>query len=147
MLDKTSFYSLRVILIMLVLFPVYTQMQSLFEFKDVNIPFNLKHEDMIIKSGKYDLEFFKHGAGQVFYLKIKKGNKTICLIPEGERVKYKNQSSLELLLIDPDIPDDCRLNIKRNPALKIAYIIFETGKRAMAYPYYKIRFKIGYEQE
>jgi hypothetical protein len=130
---------------MLVLFPAYAQLQSLFEFEDVNIPFDLKYEDLIIKSGKYDLEFFKHGEGQVFYLKIKKDNKTICLVSGGERVRYKNQSSLGLLLKDPDIPDDCRLKIKRNPALKIAYIIFETGKRAMAYPYYKIRFKIGYE--
>jgi hypothetical protein len=130
---------------MLVLFPAYAQLQSLFEFEDVNIPFDLKHEDLIIKAGKYDLEFFKHGENQVFYLKIKKGKKTICLVSGGERVRYKNQSSLDLLLKDPDIPDDCRLIIKRNPALKIAYIILETGKRAMAYSYYKIRFKIGYE--
>ena len=145
MLNKIYFHSLRIILIMVVLFPAYAQMQSLFEFEDVNIPFDLKHEDLIIKAGKYDLEFFKHGANQVFYLKIKKDNKTICLIAEGERVRYKNQSSLGLLRQDPDIPEDCRLKIKRNPALKIAYIIFETGKRAMAYPFYKIRFKIGYE--
>ncbi len=147
MLNKTYFYSLRIILIMLVIFPVYAQMQSLFEFEDVNIPFNLKYKDLIIKGGKYDLEFFKHGTGQVFYLKIKKAKKTICLIPEGEKVPYKAQSNRWLLLADPDIPEDCRLNIKRNPALKIAYIIFETGKKAQVYPFYKIRFKVEYEQE
>lgn len=145
MINKTYYYSLRIILIMLVLSPVHAQMQSLYQFEDVKIPFDLKHEDMIIKAGKYDLEFFKHGVSQVFYLKIKKDNKTICLVTEGERVRYKNQSIAILLLVDPDIPEDCKLNIKRNPALKIAYIIFETGKRAMPYPFYKIRFKLGYE--
>jgi len=144
MFDKVYIRFLRFTLILFLLLPMYAQMQSLFEFEDVNIPFNLKHEDMTIKSGKYDLEFFKHGANQVFYLKIKKKGKTICLISEGERVKYKNQSSLGLLRGDPDIPEDCKLNIKRNPALKIAYIIFETGKHMPVYSYYKIRFKVAY---
>jgi hypothetical protein len=130
---------------MLVFFPVYAQMQSLAEFEDVNIPFDLKYKDLIIKGGKYNLEFFKHGVNQVFYLKIKKGNKTICLIPEGERVKYKGQGNINLLMDNPDIPSDSRLSIKRNPALKIAYIIFETGKRANVYPFYKLRFKVEYE--
>ena len=103
------------------------------------------YEDNIIKKGKYTLEFVRHGPGQVFYLKIKKGKKTICLISGGERVKYKNQGSLSKLMSDPDIPDDCKLKIKRKPALKIAYIIFETGKKALVCPFYKIRFKVEYE--
>ncbi len=147
MFKKIYFNSLRLILIMLLLYPVHAQLHSLFEFEDVNIPYDLKYKDLIIKSGKYNLEFLKHGPNQVFYLKIKKGNKTICLVAGGERVRYKNQGSLDLLSKDPDIPDDCKLNIKRSPALKIAYVIFETGKRAMVYPYYKIRFKIEYEQD
>ena len=51
---------------MLVSLPVYAQLQSLKEFEDVNIPFNLKYEDLIFKAGKYDFEFFTHGVGQVF---------------------------------------------------------------------------------
>lgn len=130
---------------MLSISPVSAQMQTLIEFEDVKIPYELQYEDTVIKSGKYDLEFLKHGPNQVFYLKIRKKNKTICLISGGEKVNYKNQGALDLLMDDPDIPDDHRLNIKRNPALKIVYVILETGKRARIYPFTKIRFKIKSE--
>jgi hypothetical protein len=146
MIAKQTWLCLFIVILSVLAFhPVFAQMQSLKEFKNVDIPFNLKFEDLILESGKYTLEFIKHGMGDVFYLRVKKKNKTICLIPKGERVKYKDQSSYFDLMDDPDIPDKPKLNIKRNPALKIAYIIFETGKKSKLHPFLKIRFKLEYE--
>jgi len=147
MINKSFAFLLRFVLILFLFIPAQAQLQSLCEFKNVKIPFTFKPGDMIIESGQYDLEFFKHGVGQVFHVKIRKGRKTICVIPEGERINYQNQGNLSLLRQDPEIPEDCRLQIKRNPALKIAYIIFETGKRSAFYPFYKIRFKVPYEDK
>jgi len=46
---------------------------------------------------------------------------------------------------DPEIPKNAKLQIKRNPALKIVYIIFESGKHAQICTLHKIRFKVEYE--
>jgi hypothetical protein len=48
--------------------------------------------------------------------------------------------------LDPDIPDRSKFQIKRNPALKIAYLIFETGRHHPAYPLTKVRFRLQYEE-
>lgn len=128
---------LRILLIMILLCPAIAQMKLICEFKDVEIQFNLKHEDYIFEKGKYDFELLR--MGNVFYLRIKKKEKPICLIPGGEKLNYEK-------LTDPDIPKHAKLNIKKNPALKIAYIIFETGSHHPDYPFIKVRFKLEYEE-
>jgi hypothetical protein len=118
----------------------FAQLQELGEFKDINLPFTLKYEDQIFEKGKYDLIFLRNFPS-TFLLKIKKQGKTICLIPGGEKVNYPEQGNLNLLQMNPDIPKFGKLTIKRNPALKISYIICETGKQTQVCPFYKIRFK------
>lgn len=145
LIKKITANILGILLILILFWPAKAQMQTLGEFEGVEIPVNLKHEDIVIEKGKYDLEFIKHGQN-AFYLKFKKKGKTVCLIPGGERVMYENQGDLTLLGLDPDIPENARFKMKKNPVLKIAYIIFETGKHSMICPYYKIRFKIKYEE-
>ena len=142
---RTYFIALRFLLLMFLLVPANAQMQTLMKFEDVKIPFDMQYEDTDIKSGKYDLEFLKHGPNQVYYLKIIKKNKTVCLVSGGKKVDYKGQGSVSLLMKDPDIPEDAKLSVKRNPVLKIAYVILETGKHAKPYPFLKIRFKIKSE--
>jgi hypothetical protein len=118
--------------------------EELHEFKEVKIPWTIKHEDMVIKKGEYDLLFIRQSYG-FFHLKIKKKGKTVCIIPYGERVRYKNQGDFFRLSEDPDVPKNAKLTFKRNPVLKIAYIIFETGKHTQICPFHKIRFKLKYE--
>jgi hypothetical protein len=49
-------------------------------------------------------------------------------------------------MFDPDIPQRSKFRIKRNPALKIAYLIFESGSHHPDYPTIKVRFKLEYEE-
>jgi hypothetical protein len=119
----------------------FAQLQELAEFKGINLPFALKYEDQIFEKGKYDLIVLRN-LPMTFLLKIKKQGKTICLISGGEKVNYPDQGNLNLLQMNPDIPKFAKLTIKRNRALKIAYIIFETGKQTELCPFHKIRFKL-----
>ena len=137
---------LSILLVLFLSSPSFAQIQELMEFQDVKISWTLKYKDIIIEKGKCDLVFLRHGTNtRLFYLKIKKRGKTICLIPKGERVKYKDHGNLLALHNDPEIPKNAKLQIKRNPALKIVYIIFESGKNAGICPFHKIRFKVEYE--
>jgi len=137
---------LGILLILFLSSPSIAQLQELHEFKGVKIPWTLKYEDIVIEKGNCDLIFLRHGTNtRLFYLKIKKKGKTICLIPKGERVAYKDQGNLLALQNDPEIPKNAKLQIKRNPALKIVYIIFESGKHTQICALHKIRFKLKYE--
>jgi len=142
---KISVNILGILLILLLFTAAKAQMQTLGEFEGVKISVNLKHEDTVVEKGKYDLEFVKHGQNS-YYLKFKQKNKTVCLITGGERVLYENQGNEALLNDDPDIPVNARFKMKKNPALKLAYLILETGKHTMICRFYKIRFKIKYEE-
>ena len=117
-------------------------MTSVYKFKGVAIPFNLKYEDTIFKKGKYDFEILIHHKQQVFYLRILKKGKGLCLM-SGERLKYKSYGFEKMK--DPKIPDQPTLRIKKHPTGKIVNIIFESGKKTAIYPFEKIRFKLEYE--
>lgn len=119
----------------------FAQLQELAEFKDVTLPFSLKSENALIEKGKYDFVLMKN-LPEVFLLKIKSKGKTVDLISGGEKINYPAQGDITLLQMDPDIPKLAKLSIKSNPALKIAYIIIETGKQARRCPFLKIRFKL-----
>ena len=117
------------------------QMQELAEFKGVNLPFALKSENVLLEKGKYDFILIKN-LPNFFLLRIKKQGKTISLISGGEKIDYPGQGNLGLLQNNPDIPKFGKLTIKRDPTLRIAYIILETGKQAALCPLHKIRFKL-----
>jgi len=133
---------LIIFLIMVLSCPAVAQMKRLYKFKAVEIPFNLKHEDSIIQKGKYDLEFLRQQAQPVYYFRIIKGRKKLCLV-RGEQLAYKTHGTGQLS--DPNIPENPTLRIKKNPKEKILYIIFETGKKTRIYPFVKVRFKMEYE--
>jgi hypothetical protein len=114
-----------------------SQMNTVCEFEGVKVPFTLKDEESMFERGKYDFELLK--MTNIFYLRIKKDGKPVCLKPHGEKVEYED-------LTDPEIPQRSKFQIKRNPALKIAYIIFETGSHHPEYPSVKVRFRMKYEE-
>jgi hypothetical protein len=134
---------LLIFFLMLCFGQALAQTQELAEFKDINLPFALKSENVLLEKGKYDFVLIRN-LPNVFLLKIKKQGKTVDLISGGEKINYPAQGDITLLQNSPDIPKFGKLTIKSNPALKIAYIILETGKQARLCPYHKIRFKLEY---
>lgn len=143
MFFKRIFTNLLLIFLIIILFyPAAAMMTSVYKFKGVAIPFDLKYKDSIFKKGKYDFEIVFHHQQQVFYLRIIKKRKGLCLIP-GERLKYKSYGFEKMK--DPKIPDQPTLRIKKYPKGKTVNIIFESGKNTAIYPLEKVRFKLEYE--
>jgi hypothetical protein len=106
----------------------------------VNVPFNLVHEDEILKKGKYDFEILKDFRQAIYYLRIKKKNKRICNIL-GEYLYYKQRGAIN----DSEVPDKPKFGMRRNSVTKDVIIIFESGRKYTKYPFVKIRFKMKYE--
>lgn len=123
--------------------PAFAQMKRLYKFKGVQIPFNMKHEDLIIQKDTYNFEFLRHPTQPIFYLKIKKGGKTLCQL-QGKKLKYESYGWEKMRA--PDIPKKPRMRMKKNLEKKVLYIIFETGKNTRIYPLIKVRFQLEYEE-
>lgn len=116
--------------------PALAQWEDVTSFKDVQVPFDLKYEDTIIKKGKYEVEVLKHTGQIAYYLRIKKGSKGLCLV-NGEYLQYRDET---------EIPEKPTLRMRRNPEEKMLYIIIETGTITWQYPKVKVRFKMEYEE-
>lgn len=117
------------------------QMKHVYEFKNIEFPFDLKYGDVVIEKGKYNLEFLRHFG--TFYLRIKKGSKALCTVP-GENLAYESKGMERLS--DPTIPEKPNLQIRKIPDESMISVIFETGKHAKIYPLCKASFKIGYDE-
>lgn len=120
------------------------QMKKIKKFKNVNIPFNLKCDDIIIEKGQYDLEIWAYRAVRQWSLKIIKKGETLCIVSgkilRDECPGARGQESEE-------IPEDPTLKMSRIPALQIFNIIFETGKLTQYYTCYRVRFQLEYESQ
>lgn len=140
---KVLVYGVGVFLILAFLCPLAGQMKGM-KFKGIEIPYNLKHKDVVIEKGKYDIEITmpETSSVRIFYLRIMKGNKAICIV-DGRKMHYKTEKVSELHK-DPNIPDQPRLTMRKVKALKKLYIYFESGKQAPNYPFEKIRYEIDY---
>lgn len=133
---------LSIFLILSLFCPATAQMRKISKFKKVEIPFNLKHEDSIFEQGKFDFEILSHRSLNMFQLKIIKSGDTLCILSgkilreicPGARGEEKNE-----------VPDDPTLKMKRIPAKKILYIIFDNGKLTEVFPCLMLRFKMEYE--
>jgi len=135
---------LKIVLIASLFSPAYAQMKRIYKFKKVQIPFNLKHEDSIVKKGKYDLEFLKLESQSAYYLRIIKKKKFLFTIP-GKQLSYKTDKDGMAQYHDPNIPENPTLKMRKDPKDKILYIIFESGKKTSICPFIKARFKLEYE--
>ncbi|MGB6340107.1 MAG: hypothetical protein WBF32_10055 [Candidatus Aminicenantaceae bacterium] len=114
--------------------PVFSQWEDVTSFKDVQIPFDLKYEDKIIKKGTYKVEILKDTKQTVYYLRIRQGSKRLCLVP-GEYLQY---------MVDAQVPAKPKLRMRKNTEEKLLYLIFESGTITFQYPNIKIRFKMEY---
>lgn len=135
-------YFLRILLIMIIICPAIAQMRKVHKFKKVEIPFNLVYEDSIFEKGKFDFEILANRSLKTFHLRIIKRGKNLCILP-GEILRDKPPGARGEEM--EEVPDDPTLKMKRIPAKKMVYIIFETGKQTSVYPCFKIRFQIEYE--
>ena len=142
---RTRVIVLGAFLVIFLVSPLKSQMISICKFEGVNIPYNLKHDDATIEKGKYDIEIFISDvrSGKLFYLRINKEKKSLCMLT-GEELEYDKTMPKELLS-DPNIPDDPILRMKRHPITKMFYFIYESGKKNWMYPLRKMRFKIQSE--
>jgi hypothetical protein len=118
-------------------------MTRVYKFKDVIIPFKMKYGKSIMEKGKYEFEIMFNRGHQVFYLKIIKKRKGICLVP-GDRKLYKSYGRERVK--DPNIPLKPTLNIKKVPESKRLMIIFEAGKEARMFRYALVIFNLEYEE-
>ena len=133
---------LGIFLILLLASPIFAQLIDIGKFKEVEIPFRLKFQDIVIEKGSYNLEALKNRNTPSCYLRIKKGTKILCLI-EGERLDYEAYGMSKMT--DPNIPQKPRLKMKRNTEEKVVYFMVETG-RGSRFPYLWLRFKLAYEE-
>ncbi|NIM57797.1 MAG: hypothetical protein GTO16_02490 [Candidatus Aminicenantes bacterium] len=142
MLYKKSFVMhLGIFLIMFLFCSAMASMKRIYKFKDVQIPYDLKHKNSIFEKGKYDFEIMFSYTQQVWYLRLIKKGKALCLIA-GERLPYKSFGRERIK--DPEIPIQPRLNILKNPADKTVNVIFESGKKITTYKLVRVRFKMEY---
>jgi len=141
--SKNAFVYMMVIFIVLVfLCPCQALAQGI-KFRGVNIPYTIKCGDTVIEKGKYDIEVtMPETSGiRVFYFRISKKNKTLCMIP-GTKVHYKSEAQSDLYK-DPNIPDQPRIKMKSIKPLKKLYIYFESGKLHL-YKFEKIRYELDF---
>jgi len=125
------------IFISLLVSPGMAQWERVYYFKNVDVPFDLKTEDGILKKGKYDFEILKDFHQALYYLSIRQKGKRICQIL-GEYLYYKPS--------DTEIPNKPKFGMRRNTETKDVIIIFESGETYTKYPFVKIRFMAKYEE-
>ena len=131
---------LVVFFILLLASPIFAQLIDIGKFKEVEIPFRLKFQDIVIEKGRYNLGALKNRNTPSCYLRIKKGTKILCLI-EGERLEYEAYGMSKMT--DPSIPQKPRLKMKRSAEEKVVYFTVETG-RGSRFPYLWLKFKMDY---
>lgn len=143
MFSKQVFMNFLKIFIVLLLSSLVlaSGLKELCKFKGVELPWRLKHKDVVLEKGKYDLVALKDPNAPRYYLRIKKGRKVLCLI-RGEQLVYESHNKR----IDPNIPDKCTLKMKRNLGEKVVSIIIETGRKNRMGPFQKLGFKMKYEE-
>jgi hypothetical protein len=140
---KVLFCGVGLFLILPFLCPLAGQVKGV-KFKDIEIPYTLKHKDTVIEKGRYDLEIMLSDTStvRVFFLRFLKKNKALFMI-EGRKIPYETQKVTKLHR-DPNIPDQPRLTMRKVTSRKKLYIYFESGKNIPNYPFEKIRYEIDY---
>jgi len=132
----------RIFLILILFCPAMAQMRRVHIFKNVEIPFNLKHKNMVFEKGKYDFEILSERSLSMFKLRIIKKGKGLCIL-DGEILRAEPPGARGEKM--EEVPDDPTLKINRIPLKNIVNIIVETGKLTRIFPYHKLGFQMEYE--
>ncbi len=131
--------------ITLLVLPVAAELRAVHRFTKVAIPFSMKHEDAILEKATYDFEICADRTLNLWGLRIIKKGKILCSL-SGEVLRDRAPGGLGEKMAT--VPDEPTLKVKRIPQEKMAHITFENAgieSGAEIFPYYIVRFKIGYE--
>ncbi len=132
---------LTVFFVFLIFSQALADWRTVQKFKGVNVPFDMKHEDLIMEKGKFDFEILSERSLNIFQLKIYKKGKSLCGITGNvlrDGLPGARGEKME------EVPDEPTLQMKRIPVKKALYIIFETGKLTELFPGFVIRFELEY---
>jgi len=140
--EKISQNLLAVFLVFLIFSQAGADWRTVQKFKKVDVPFDMKHEDLVMEKGQFDFEILCERSLNIFQLKIYKKGKSLCAITgKVLRDKLPGARGEEM----EEVPDEPTLQMKRIPVKKAVYIIFETGKQTEMFPGFVIRFELEYE--
>jgi hypothetical protein len=127
--------------------PASAEFRTVHKFTRVTIPFDMKHDDALLKKGAYDFEICADRSVSLWILRIIRKGKILCALT-GEVLRDQAPGAYGEKMAG--VPDEPTLKVKRIPEEKIAHITFENAgieAGAEVFPYYVVRFKISYEQE
>lgn len=143
MFTKKIFFNLLAVFLVFLLFSqAGADWRSIQKFKKVDVPFDMKYEDLIMEKGQFDFEILSERSLNIFQLKIYKKGKSLCGITgKVLRDGLPGTRGEEM----EEVPDEPTLQMKRIPVKKALYIIFETGKLTEIFPGFVIQFELGYE--
>jgi hypothetical protein len=139
---KILFNLLTVFLVFLFCTQAGADWRTIQKFKQVDVPFDMKYEDLIMEKGQFDFEILSERSLNIFQLKIyKKGNSLCAITGKVLREGLPGARGEEM----EEVPDEPTLQMKRIPVKKALYILFETGKQSDLFPGFVIRFELGYQ--
>jgi hypothetical protein len=110
------------------------KMDSIYRFRGIKIPLNLKIKDVIIESGSFDLEFLKATDSEDLYLKVFKKGDVLDVI-KGQAWAYAGGDA---------VPGKPNLKMARDTETQILILTFESGKDHRIFPLIRAKFSIPY---
>jgi len=117
--------------------PLAAQMNPIYRFKKVAIPFDLRVDDSVLPKGEYDLEFVRAPNMKAYYMRIMKKGKILHLV-QGEEYAYDDSRTA---------PIKPTLNMNKNSAKRSLTIVFESGIHARVYPKLRARYRVEYVED
>jgi len=139
---KTLIKLLIMTLIVLLGNPAMAALKKVKKFENVNIPYDLKHDDVTIEKGEYDIEIWAYREVQQWSLKIIDSRDTLCIL-QGNILRDECPGARGEKM--EDIPEEATLKMSRIPAIKTLNFIFEAGSQTSFYTCYKVKYPIQYE--
>ena len=142
--NKVFLNFLKIFLVLFLLNPCFAQLATFCIYQGVEIPYRLIYQNTTIEKGKYDLEVMRPRTTPMYYLRIKKGKKILCQIL-GDRYDYPEMTYSERTM-GPAIPDQCTLQMKKDPEKRVFYFTVHSGRKNSLFPYLLLKFKVKYEE-
>jgi hypothetical protein len=115
---------------------VEPKMDSIYRFRGIKVPMNLKIQDVIVEAGVFDLEFLKAADSNDLYLKLFRKGEVLDLI-KGEEWPYEGG--------DP-VDGKPKLKMVRSSSQGRLVFTFESGKDHRIFPLIRARFSVPYSE-
>lgn len=131
------------ILIAFLVCPAMAALKKVKKFENVNIRYDLKHDETTIEKGEYDIEIWAYREVQQWSLKIIESGDSLCVL-QGVILRDECPGARGEEM--EDVPEEATLKMSRVPAIKTLNFIFEAGSQTQLYTCYKVKFPIQYEE-